>query len=111
AYLIEINPRSTQVGHLALGPGRDIPAALYAATTGREPQSSDPITENRTIALFPQEWIRDSASPYLRSAFHDVPWEEPELIRACIKARKKQQKWTVKKSALRSLSAAGVTRG
>ena len=29
AYLIEINPRSTQVGHLTLGLGRDIPAALY----------------------------------------------------------------------------------
>ena len=111
AYLIEINPRSTQVGHLALGAERDIPAALYAAATGRKPQPSQPVTDKHTIALFPQEWIRDSASPYLRSAYHDVPWDEPELIRACIKARKKQQKWRVKKSALRSLSAAGVPRG
>ena len=111
AYLIEINPRSTQVGHLALGAERDIPAALYAAATGRKSQPSQPVTDKHTIALFPQEWIRDSASPYLRSAYHDVPWDEPELIRACIKARKKQQKWRVKKSALRSLSAAGVPRG
>jgi predicted ATP-grasp superfamily ATP-dependent carboligase len=34
AHLIEINPRATQVGHLALGPGRDLPAALYAALSG-----------------------------------------------------------------------------
>ncbi len=30
AFLIEINPRTTQVGHLALGAGRDLPAALFA---------------------------------------------------------------------------------
>ena len=35
AYLIEINPRATQVGHLTLGGGRDLPAALYGAVTGQ----------------------------------------------------------------------------
>jgi hypothetical protein len=34
SYLIEMNPRATQVGHLALGPGRDLPAALSAAICG-----------------------------------------------------------------------------
>src|SRR2546422_5036658 len=34
AYLIEINPRATQVGHLTLGHGRNLPAALFAALTG-----------------------------------------------------------------------------
>jgi hypothetical protein len=111
AYLIEINPRSTQVGHLSLGAGRDIPAALFAAVTGQEPRPSEPLTTQDTIALFPQEWIRDSASPYLRSAYHDVPWEEPELIRACIQARKKQQSWGKKDLEVRSLSAAEVPRG
>ena len=65
AYLIEINPRSTQVGHLSLGPGRDLPAALYAALSGAAPQPASKITENDTIALFPQEWIRDPGSPLL----------------------------------------------
>jgi biotin carboxylase len=111
AHLIEINPRSTQVGHLSLGPGRDIPAALYAAATGQQPRWSEPLTRKDTIALFPQEWIRDSASPYLHSAYHDVPWEEPELIRACIQARKKQQKWGKRDSEVRSLSAVEAPRG
>ena len=35
AYLIEINPRATQVGHLTLGPGRDLPAALHAVLAGK----------------------------------------------------------------------------
>jgi hypothetical protein len=89
AYLIEINPRATQVGHLMLGPGRDLAAALYAAATGKVVQEAAKVTENSTIALFPQEWTRNPASAFLRSAYHDVPWEEPELVRFCIR------KWRV----------------
>ena len=90
AYLIEINPRATQVGHLTLGAGRDLPAALYAALSGAELQTAPKITENDTIALFPQEWMRDPASPFLQSAYHDVPWDEPELLRAFAGKRKQQ---------------------
>jgi carbamoylphosphate synthase large subunit len=84
-YLIEINPRATQVGHLTLGPGRDLPAALFAAVTGGAIQNAPKVTENETIALFPQEWTRDPASPLIGSAYHDVPWEEPSLVEACIR--------------------------
>jgi hypothetical protein len=90
AYLIELNPRATQVGHLALGPGRDLPAVLFAAATGESLRESSKVTENDTIALFPQEWIRNPVSPYLRSAYHDVPWGEPALIRACVRSRRKK---------------------
>jgi hypothetical protein len=90
AYLIEINPRATQVGHLNLGPGRDLPAALYAAISGEAVHAAPKVTENDTIALFPQEWMRDPESAYLQSAYHDVPWEEPELLRACLGTRHRQ---------------------
>jgi hypothetical protein len=93
AYIIEVNPRATQVGHLALGYGRDLPAALYAALTGKTAQAAPKVTENDTIALFPQEWIRDPESVHLRSSYHDVPWEAPEFIRDCVKSRKKQSSW------------------
>ncbi|MFZ0277491.1 MAG: ATP-grasp domain-containing protein [Candidatus Sulfotelmatobacter sp.] len=93
AYLVEINPRSTQVGHLSLGPGRDIPAALYAALSGKAVKASPKITEKDTIALFPQEWIRDAESPFLRLAYHDVPLEEPDLIRDCVSNYQKQSAW------------------
>ena len=92
-YLIEINPRATQLCHLSLGPGRDIPAALFGALTGKTVSSSPKLTENDTIALFPQEWIRDAQSPFLRSAYHDVPWQEPRLIEACIRSSRKQRNW------------------
>jgi len=94
AYLIEINPRTTQVGHLTLGPGRDLPAALYAAVSERILSAAPKVTENETIALFPQEWLRDPASDFLRSGYHDVPWEETKLVHACIRASRKWSTWT-----------------
>lgn len=98
AYLIEMNPRATQVGHLKLGIGRDLPGALYAAVSGEPVQLSPKVTDNETIALFPQEWIRDPASTFLRSGYHDVPWGELELVRACVRRRRQtasntQQNW------------------
>jgi len=93
AYLIEINPRSTQVGHLTLGHGRDLPAALYAAVSEQAVQPAPKLTEKDTIALFPHEWLRDPGSVFLQSGYHDVPWGEPELVRACIRKRLKQSAW------------------
>jgi hypothetical protein len=93
AYLIEINPRATQVGHLTLGHGRDLPGALYAAITAQPPRPAPKLTENDTIALFPQEWMRSPASAFLRSGYHDVPWEEPRFVRACVLGRSKQSAW------------------
>lgn len=79
--LIEINPRPTQINHLALGAGRDLAAALIAVASGEPSPHRPPVTERDTIALFPHEWHRDPESSFLRTAYHDVPWEEPELIR------------------------------
>jgi hypothetical protein len=93
AYLIEINPRATQVGHLTLGAGRDLPAALYGAVMGQPSRMAPAVTENPTIALFPHEWARDPQSEFLRTAYHDVPWDTPELIRACIRRSRKQSAW------------------
>jgi hypothetical protein len=93
AYLIEINPRSTQVGHLTLGPGRDLPAALYAAVSEQTVQPAAKLTEKDTIALFPHEWLRDPGSAFLQSGYHDVPWAEPELVRACVRTGRKQSAW------------------
>jgi hypothetical protein len=84
-YLIEMNPRVTQAGHLTLGPGRDLPAALFAAISGEALILAPKITEDDTIAFFPQEWLRNPESPYLLSGFHDVPWDEPEFVRACVR--------------------------
>jgi hypothetical protein len=50
------------------------------------------VTENRTIALFPHEWARDPQSEFLRTGYHDVPWDTPELVHACIRRSRKQSR-------------------
>lgn len=92
-YLIEMNPRATQVCHLALGRGHDLPAALYAAMMGEEIAVTPRVTDKETIALFPQEWLKNPASSYLSTAYHDVPWEEPEFVLACLKRRQNKTGW------------------
>lgn len=86
SYLIEMNPRATQTCHLPLGTGRDLTAALWSILSGEQLPDRKSITHKKEIALFPQEWQRNPASHFLSTAYHDVPWEEPELIRACIRS-------------------------
>jgi hypothetical protein len=110
AYLIEINPRATQVGHLMLGPGRDLPAALHAVLAEESVHPAPRVTENDTIALFPQEWLRDPDSAFLESAYHDVPWDEPELLRACLAIRRKQNTRSSLQNPVKTLSAVRLPR-
>lgn len=81
AHLIEINPRATQINHFPRCKGPDLTQALFGALSGSVGGTVErqwPIDE---VALFPQEWQRDPNSKWLSSAFHDVPREEPELLR------------------------------
>jgi hypothetical protein len=77
AYLIEMNPRCTPLCHLQLGKGRDMVGALLAELSSQPLRDLPPVTENDLIAYFPQASI--SHNEFLKSSFHDVPWEEPEL--------------------------------
>jgi hypothetical protein len=108
AHLIEINPRATQVGHLALGAGRDLPAALYSAVSGEPFHAAPKVTEGDTITLFPQEWMRDPGSTFLTAGYHDVPWEEPELLRACLRKRWKMKIRGSQQDSLPTLSTSTV---
>jgi biotin carboxylase len=81
AYLIEANPRATPICHLALGPGRDLPAALCRQLAGGARRERATDIAGEVLALFPGEWRRDANSPYLASGYHDVPWTETDLIR------------------------------
>jgi hypothetical protein len=104
AFLIEINPRATQVGHLTLGPGRDLPAAIYGAVSGNSARIAAAVTDNDTVALFPHEWARDSESEFLRTGYHDVPWEAPALVHACIQRGRQQSAWYSREDVRRKLA-------
>jgi hypothetical protein len=81
-HLIEINARATQTGHLPFGPTHDLPAALAAAVSERPTRERQPVIQNDIVALFPLAWQIAPNSPFLKTGFHDVPWEEPRLVHA-----------------------------
>jgi hypothetical protein len=81
AYLIEMNPRSTPVCALRLGGGRDLTEALLARVMGRPVRERPPRTERDIIVAFPETWMLDPGNSFLRSGYHDVPWEQPALVR------------------------------
>jgi hypothetical protein len=84
-HLIEINPRTTQGGTLAFGEGRDLPAAL-ASCVARMPAPRREAIANDVVAFFPNEWQRDPMSAYLTSGFHNVPWDDPAVLKQCFDA-------------------------
>ena len=81
AWLIECNPRATPIAHLGGRAGEDLCAALHAGLTGISAPAADPES-GLLVAHFPAESWRDPQSPYLVSAYHDVPADDPGLLEA-----------------------------
>lgn len=95
ATLIEMNARATQTCTLPLGSGRDLIAALCTAMSGQHFPDTSIALQGDTIALFPLAWRGDTSSELFRSAYHDVPWEEPGLVREGMERRPSpsHEKW------------------
>jgi predicted ATP-grasp superfamily ATP-dependent carboligase len=86
-HLLEINPRATPTTHLLTSAGSLASALRAVLVGGGDPP--EPIYRNGdTIALFPQERLRDPESDFLRSARDDTPWNEPEFVHACLECPK-----------------------
>ncbi|HVN34702.1 MAG TPA: hypothetical protein VMU96_05530 [Casimicrobiaceae bacterium] len=89
ANLIEINRRLTPGMHIGQRINVDLSAALHAALTGTpSPSRTDPAPGEEGIGVhFPQEWLRDPESSFLRDYPVDVPWDDPELFEAMVAMR------------------------
>jgi hypothetical protein len=81
-HLLEINPRATQGGTLPFGQGRDLAAALAGCIS--QAATPRPAIQNDTVVFFPGEWLKDPASFWLPNAHHEVPWDDPEILRSCL---------------------------
>jgi hypothetical protein len=95
AYLIEMNARATQTCPLPLGHRQDLVASLSEKLTGKF-QAAAPIElSGDRIALFPMAWQGDTSNELFTSAYHDIPWQEPELVRFGMKQVKDNpsEKW------------------
>lgn len=103
--LIEMNARATQTCALPLGPGKDLIASLCSTMTNQRPYGPPVETGGDTIALFPLAWQGDTSSELFQSAYHDIPWEEPGLVRLGLKQARSsspREKWSRMRATLRS---------
>ncbi|WP_413580668.1 ATP-grasp domain-containing protein [Bdellovibrio sp. HCB288] len=82
AYVIEMNPRPVPSSHFGGDMcAEDLCVSLFAALNDQGPKAA-PSFKPFLVALFPNEKRRDSKSPYLTEAYHDVPVEDAELLAA-----------------------------
>ncbi len=84
AHFIEINARTTTICYLARDAQSDMIGALYAQLTHTARREVEPARHD-VVAFFPHELWRDPKSKFLVEAYHDVPWEEPQLVAAYLK--------------------------
>jgi hypothetical protein len=88
AHLVEMNARATPLTHLAFGAGSDLIGAIgHIAGIPAMTAMGDPVrvTDRDVIAYFPQAWHASPGSPWLSQGFHDVPWEDPALLKELLK--------------------------
>jgi predicted ATP-grasp superfamily ATP-dependent carboligase len=88
-HLLEFNPRPAPQAHFDEQTcGVDLCRAWHAHIAGQPPPTFVGPSAGRTIALFPQEWLRDPDSPYLGGeTIQDVPKDDPALLQAYLTLR------------------------
>jgi hypothetical protein len=96
-YLIEMNPRCTQLGHLEFADQGSLAGALSAYLRGDAPPPADDPVPSDTIALFPQgiKALR-GGSRYRDGAYLDLPCDEPDLIAELERDPWPQRRWAAR---------------
>ncbi len=85
AHLLEMNGRATPLTHLSFGIGRD-PVGAIAQIAGSLCIDAPPsVTDRDVIAYFPQAWHTAPDDRWLSDGFHDVPWEDPALLKELLR--------------------------
>jgi hypothetical protein len=80
AHLIEMNPRCTQLGHLAVSEQGDLAGALYTKLSNA-PVEAPPLIGSDVVAFFPQAVQAEPQSRYAKEAYLDVPVEHAGVVR------------------------------
>ncbi len=82
-YILECNPRPTPTMHLSDLCGANLCEMVNLHFDRSRDTDSDPYPDlvHETIALFPNELKRDPLSRYVRECYHDVPYDDPSLLK------------------------------
>ncbi len=79
-YLIEMNPRCTQMGHIAVANQSDLAGVLWARWSGRSLPTGSPRALTASIYFYPHssQWLNGSS--FLERARPDVCAEDREIV-------------------------------
>ncbi len=95
-YLIELNPRCTQLGHLVLPGQGDLVGAFCRCLGSKTAYASDPPIDEKTVAFFPQAVAWNFDSPYFAQSHQDIPWQEPALVRELLRESWPERRWPMR---------------
>jgi predicted ATP-grasp superfamily ATP-dependent carboligase len=95
AYLLELNPRATQLGHLNLSAHGDLAGVMARRLKNEAPDriALQNRIQNSAIAFFPKACKSNPGSVYLHQGYHDVPWDEPALVRELMSDPWPERQW------------------
>lgn len=80
-FVIELNPRPTPSCHFSSSLVTYDLCSVYYNGFDEDFRKSK-IFKNFTVAMYPNEKKRDPNSPYLKEAYHDIPLDDPLLLKA-----------------------------
>jgi ATP-grasp domain len=95
AYLVELNPRATQLGHLNLSARGDLAGVMAGKLKNEAPDriAAENQIQRSAIAFFPHAFKSNPGSAYLHQGYHDVPWDEPALVRELVCDAWPERQW------------------
>jgi ATP-grasp domain len=98
AYMIELNPRCTQLGHIPIAGQDDLAGQLcrkLGMVSAKTADRSRPpgLTIGETIAFFPKASLWNPKSRYVCEGYLDMPQEEPALMREMLKEEWPNRQW------------------
>ncbi len=85
AHLVEMNARATPLCHLSFGAGRDTVGGIGQIAGLAAQAAPASVIDRDVIAYFPQAWHTAPEDDWLRRGFHDVPWQDPALLRELLR--------------------------
>jgi ATP-grasp domain len=95
AYLLEMNPRCTQLGHLPVDGQGDLVGLLCRQLKADPAVSAEKrfgLRPGDTVAFFPKVTSLNVGSELLH-AYQDTPWQRPELVEELLKPSWPNRQW------------------
>lgn len=92
-YLIEVNPRCTQLGHLPLTGGSDLAGVLCTRLSGQTCVNNQGSVQGKVVAFFPQADQWNAKNALSKGIYRDVPQNQPRLVSELMQPIWPERQW------------------